>query len=309
MSESVKNLPISILSRLRNKAQAEGRNAQDMLRYYAIERFLYRLSQSDHSDRFVLKGALIFLTWGIDLPRPTRDIDLRGFTAIDVETICSMMREICLTPVVSDGMVFDANSVVGETISEAARYQGVRIRFNGALGKARTPMQIDIGFSDAITPSALRVRYPTLLDMPAPELQGYPPETVVAEKVEAMIVLDQINSRMKDFYDIWLIAQRFEFEGRLLQQAIQTTFHRRHTELPRGVPVALSDSFAMKKQDLWRTFVIRYGLGSVAPLDFGSVVEGLRAFLMPIINTESFSGHWSNSQIWLRPALLASETA
>ncbi len=298
MSESVTNLPISILRRLRNKAQTEGRNAQDLLRYYAIERFLYRLSQSPHADQFVLKGALVFLAWGIDFPRPTRDIDLRGSVSIDVETMRRIAQDICLTPVVADGMAYDASSVTGEIVREGARYQGVRIRFNGTLGKARTSMQIDIGVADTITPSAQRVHYPTLLGMPAPELRGYPPETVIAEKLEAMVVLDEINSRMKDFYDVWLIAQRFEFEGSLLQQAIHATFRQRRTDLPAGLPVALTDSFAAQKQEMWRAFVARNDLGAVAPLGFQTVVEGLRTFVMPLLNEKVFIGHWSSRQTW-----------
>lgn len=298
MSESVKNLPVSILRRLRNRAQAEGRNAQDLLRYYAIERFLYRLSQSPHVDQFVLKGALIFLAWGIDFPRPTRDIDLRGSASIDVEAMRRIVQDICQIPVIADGMAFDAASVTGELVREGARYQGVRIRFNGALGKSRTSMQIDIGVADAITPSAQRVHYPTLLDMPAPALRGYPPETVIAEKVEAMVVLDEINSRMKDFYDVWLIAQRFEFDGSLLQRAIHATFRQRRTDLPAGLPVALTDSFAAQKQEMWRAFVVRNDLGAVVPVDFRTVVEGLRTFIVPSFRGNAFSGHWSNRQTW-----------
>lgn len=298
MSESAKNLPVSILRRLRNKAQAEGRNAQDLLHYYAIERFLYRLSQSPHADQFVLKGALVFLAWGIDFPRPTRDIDLRGSVPIDVDAMCRIVQSICLTPVVDDGMAFDAASVTGEIVREGARYQGVRIRFNGGLGKARTSMQIDIGVADTITPSAQRVNYPTLLDMPAPALRGYPPETVIAEKVEAMVVLDEINSRMKDFYDVWLIAQRFEFEGSPRQQALYATFRQRRTSLPAEMPVALTDSFAAQKQEMWRAFVVRNDLDAVAPMDFQIVVEGLRAFVIPPLSENAFAGHWSSKQTW-----------
>jgi predicted nucleotidyltransferase component of viral defense system len=298
VSESAKNLPISILRRLRNKAQAEGHNAQDLLRYYAIERFLYRLSQSPHANRFVLKGALTFLAWGIDFSRSTRDIDLRGFVVGDVETMCSIVQDICLTPVVADGMDYDPTSVTGEIIREGARYQGVRVRFIGALGKARASMQIDVGVADTITPPARRVIYPTLLDMPAPELQSYPPETVVAEKLEAMVVLGEINSRMKDFYDVWLIAQHFEFEASLLQQAIRATFRQRRTDLPAELPVALTDSFAVQKQHLWRAFVTHNELGIIAPPNFRTVVEELRTFVMPLLGAEAFVGHWSNGQSW-----------
>lgn len=296
---STKNLPVSVLRRLRNKAAAEGRNAQDLLRYYAIERFLYRMAQSPHADRFVLKGALVFLTWGIDLQRPTRDIDLGGFTTSDMEVIRRMIQDICLQPVADDGMQYDANSVVGEVVREGMRYQGLRIRFHGALGAARASMQIDIGIADTITPPALPVTYPTLLDMPAPVLRGYPPETVVAEKLEAMVVLDEINSRMKDFYDVWLISRRFEFDGTLLQQAVHATFRHRHTELPNELPSALSDSFAEQKQALWRTFVTRSELETGVALDFLTVVEDLRVFVSPLFYKETFVGQWSRRHTWV----------
>jgi predicted nucleotidyltransferase component of viral defense system len=298
VTESIKNLPISILQRLRNKAQAEGRNAQDLLRYYAIERFLYRLSQSRHAEQFVLKGALIFLAWGIDFPRPTRDIDLRGSALTDVETMCRVVQDICLTPVVADGMAYDANSVAGEVVREGARYQGIRIRFHGALGRARTSMHIDIGVADAITPPAQQVSYPTLLDMPAPQLRGYPPETVIAEKLEAMVVLDEINSRMKDFYDVWLIAQHFEFEGSLMKQAIHATFRQRRTDIPAGLPLALTDAFAVQKQEIWRAFITRHELDVVAPSDLQTVLEELRTFVTPLLSQNQFVGHWSDTRNW-----------
>lgn len=298
MSDPVVNLPVSVLHRLRNKARAEGRNPQEILRYYAIERFLYRLAQSDYAEQFVLKGALIFLAWGLDLARPTRDIDLAGFTATDVETVSRIMREVCRTAVISDGMEYDANSVRGAIIREGARYLGVRISIDCTLGKARSPVHIDIGAGDAITPGTIYVRYPTLIEMPAPELRGYPPETVIAEKVEAMVALGEINSRMKDFYDVWLITRRLELEGSTLQQAIQATFQRRQTSLPTQLPPAFTDLFASDKQAMWNAFVARNVPALDAPSDFHTVVAALREFVAPLFTPSIFHDKWSVDRGW-----------
>lgn len=298
MSDEVVNLPVSVLHRLRNKARAEGRNPQELLRYYAIERFLYRLAQSVYAEKFVLKGALIFLAWGLDLARPTRDIDLAGFAPVNVETISRVMKDVCRTAVIADGMAYDAESVRGVIIREGMRYLGVRISIDCALGKTRLPIHIDIGAGDAITPGVVHVRYPVLIDMPAPELCGYPPETVVAEKVEAMVTLGEINSRMKDFYDVWLITRRLEFEGGALQQAIQATFHRRQTSMPTQLPPAFTDDFASNKQPMWSAFVARNMPVLDAPSDFHAVVVALREFAAPLFASSIVYSKWSPDRGW-----------
>lgn len=296
MTESA--ISLEIFGRLRAKARQERRSTQDLLRYYAIERFLYRLSQSPHADRFVLKGALIFLAWGFDLPRPTRDIDLRGSASIDIGTIGQIVQEICLQPVEDDGIIYDPASVSAKTVREGARYQGMRISFNSMLGKSRIRMQIDVGVADSITPSAKEITYPTLLDMPAPVLRGYPLETVVAEKFEAMVVLGEINSRMKDFYDVWLISQRFEVDGARLQKAVFNTFARRGTDLPSGQPVAFLPDFVESRQEMWQSFLARGGLEESAPADFSVIVATLEKFLLPIIERNPFSGLWQGDIGW-----------
>jgi predicted nucleotidyltransferase component of viral defense system len=298
MSEHVVNLPVSVLHRLRNKARAEGRNPQEILRYYAIERFLYRLAQSDYAEQFVLKGALIFLAWGLDLARPTRDIDLAGFAPANVETVSRIMREVCRTAVIADGMEYEADSVRGAIIREGARYLGVRISIDCALGKARSPIRIDIGTGDAITPDVMHVRYPTLIEMPAPELRGYPPETVIAEKVEAMVTLGEINSRMKDFYDVWLITRRLDLEGSTLQQAIQATFQRRQTGVPTQLPPAFTDGFASDKQAMWNAFIARNIPALDTPSEFHTVVAALREFVAPLFTPSLVHDKWSAEQGW-----------
>jgi predicted nucleotidyltransferase component of viral defense system len=209
-----------------------------------MERFLYRISRSSHADKFILKGALLFIAWGTSPYRPTKDIDLLGFTANDLEGIEKIFQELCDQGVETDGLTFDKETVKSERITEDADYEGVRINLIGYLGKAKIPLQIDIGFADVVTPAPIEVEYPTILPMPVPKLRGYPPESVVAEKLQALVFLGSINSRMKDFYDLWMMAEHFEFNTEKLQKAIVNTFKRRNTTLPEETPVGLSESFA-----------------------------------------------------------------
>lgn len=281
MSET-KNLAASIQARLKEKAHATQQSYNELLHYYSMERFLYRLAQSRYCQTFVLKGALMFLAWGAPLSRPTRDIDLLGFSRNAIDTLVHIMREICLQEVEPDGITFDPDSVKGERIKEDADYEGIRITLNGKLGKARLYLQIDIGFADAVSPGPLLVEFPTILALPAPRLQGYPRETVVAEKFEAMVSLGKINSRLKDFYDIWLLAKSFEFAGGNISTAIRQTFEFRRITLSNEIPVALSDLFAKEKQGQWHAFCTRYQLNG-APQDFEQVIGSLRTFLLPVI--------------------------
>ncbi len=300
MNTEIKNLPASIHGRLRNNAKEKGRPFQEILQYYANERFLYRLAQSKHANSFVLKGALIFFAWGIPLERPTRDIDLRGFTLNSLENLTEIIQEICTQPVKPDGMTFEPNSVTGEITIEGANYQGLRLRFWGYLGEARVRMIVDIGFDDPINPSQTMLQYPTILDMPAPTLPGYPPESVIAEKLESMVSLGIINSRMKDFHDLREISRRFDFEGRVLQDAIVETFRTRNTPIPRERPVALSDTFIEEKESLWDAFQRRIDPEQSIP--FGLVIEELTVFLTPVIRATSqdvkFNSYWDAGGKW-----------
>ena len=245
MSE-VKNLPASIRQLLLNKAHDNNRPFNEILQYYAIERFLYRISQSSYSDQFILKGALMFLAWGVSVYRPTRDIDFLGFTTNELDAVARIIQEICVQEVEPDGLAFDRSTVQSERIKEDADYEGVRVNLTGYLGKAKIPLQIDIGFADVVSPAPIMLKYPTILQMPVPHLRGYPPESVVAEKLQALVFLGSVNSRMKDFYDLWVLAEQFEFDGRILQQAIINTFQRRNTALPKETPVGFSDFLRLK---------------------------------------------------------------
>jgi hypothetical protein len=302
------NMAASVHQRLLNRARTEDRPFSELLHYFALERFLYRLGCSPYRERFVLKGALMFTAWRIQFPRSTRDIDLLGFLDNTVEHIVTAIREICQQPVTEDGLRFATESVVGEQIIEAADYEGVRVRFVAYLGTAHIPMQIDVGFGDAVVPAPTVARLPTMLDFPPPEVWGYTRESVIAEKLQSMVRLGEINSRMKDFFDIWLLASHFSFEGPTLAQAIRETFSRRQTPLT-AFPVAFDDTFAGNpgKQIQWQAFLRRYGLGEdpAIPATLPQVVESIAAFLRPILKVlvmeQDFDAYWHPGGPWFTP--------
>lgn len=227
MKKEVKNLPASVHQRLKNLAVQSGSTFQDMFYYYAMERYLYRLSHSEYSTRFTLKGGLMFRGWGIPLRRLTRDIDVQGYVNNSIENLIAIVREICEQEVEQDGMRFDPDSVNGDQIMNEADYPGAQINFIGYLGTASIHLHLDISFANVITPATVRVAYPTLLDMPGFEIRGYPCETAISEKFQAMVDLGSINDRMKDFFDIWLLSQQVDIQGTTLAEAIQATFKNR----------------------------------------------------------------------------------
>jgi len=204
------NVAASIRQRLLNYARSGGRPFNEVLQYFALERFLYRMGRSSYRDQFVLKGALMFTVWQSPVTRSTRDIDLLGHMDNTVEQVVSAIRTICQEPAPEDGLRFDADNIAGERIIEAADYAGVRVRFAAYLGGARILMQIDVGFGDPLVPGPSLVSLPAILDLSRPEVQGYSRESAIAEKFQVMVYLGEINSRMKDFYDIWLLATKFQ---------------------------------------------------------------------------------------------------
>ena len=272
-------LSTSVKARLKDKARKENRPFNDLLQLYGIERFLYRLSLSPYADKFILKGALMLLTLDIPSFRPTRDIDLLGHTSNRIAHIIEVFQSVCRVEAEPDGIIFNADKIHAYRIKEDADYEGVRVLLQGYLGKAVIPIQIDIGFSDVLTPAPVSVQYPTLLSHPAPQISGYPLETIVAEKLEAMIFLGRVNSRMKDFYDVWMLTKNFEFDNQILQEAILRTFQHRNTLIPKSVPVAFTDIFVQEKQGQWGAFLKRNRLRTSAP-ELSVVVEFLRAFFM-----------------------------
>jgi predicted nucleotidyltransferase component of viral defense system len=247
----------SIQARLLNLAKARGEDFNLVLTRYAIERFLYRLSIVPAREAYWLKGALLFDLW-FDVPhRPTRDADFLGFGPADTEALASTIREVCGVAV-DDGMEFDPASISIEEIREDARYGGLRVRLKGRLGNARCPVQLDVGYGDAVTPGPEEAVYPTLLDdQPAPHLRVYPRAAVAAEKLEAIVSLGMANSRMKDFFDLRALAREGVLDPQLLGDAIAATFHRRGTAVPEDVPLGLSDEFAhdAAKRAQWKAFL------------------------------------------------------
>jgi hypothetical protein len=301
---TVKNLSASVHARLQNHARASKRPFQELLQYYAMERFLYRLSATSHRTRFVLKGALMLHVWEAPLARATKDLDFLGRLDNSLENLDRVVREVCAADVEPDGMVFDPATVKTERIKEDADYEGVRIRFVGLLGKARVAMQIDVGFGDVVTPGAQNITYPALLDFPAPALSGYPRETVIAEKFQAMVYLRTLNSRMKDFYDVWLLARQFTFDGALLAKAIAATFANRETAIDIA-PIAFTPDFTEQTSTLAQWTAFRKKLPNAAcPETLAEVVPLLAAFLLPIARAcesgESFEGRWTAGGPWAR---------
>jgi predicted nucleotidyltransferase component of viral defense system len=269
----------SVRARLLGLAREQGEDFQLLLTRYANERLLFRLSASGHAQQFVLKGAALFALWTGKPHRATRDLDLLGFGDPGVAHVREVFTKVLVHDVVDDGVQFDLATLAVDLIREDQEYGGVRVEIVARVTNARVRLQVDVGFGDAVTPEAMLVDIPPLLDFPAPQLRVYPRETVVAEKLEAMVKLGMANSRMKDFYDIAVLARSFSFDGELLTQAIRATFERRKTPLPTTTPVALTATFAedsMKKTQ-WAGFVRKVGISGGESL--ADTIAVVRAFV------------------------------
>jgi predicted nucleotidyltransferase component of viral defense system len=274
MPDRPRNVGASVRQRLLNLAHARGQPMELLLTRYALERLLYRLSVSPHRERFMLMGAMLLATWFDEPHRATRDVDLLGFGDAADDALLGTFREIMAVEV-DDGVSFDLKDLRIEAIREELEYGGSRIRTTAALAGARIPITVDIGFGDAVEPGVEDIDLPVLLDMPSPHLRAYPPETVIAEKFHAMVVLGRANSRMKDYYDVWMLTSAFDIEHERLRRAIVATFARRSTVIPAEVPDGLSDAFATDpgKQRQWDAFA--RNLSGTIP-GFGLVVSELR---------------------------------
>ncbi len=300
---SPSDLAASVRQRLLNRAKERGDDFQLVLTWYGIERLLYRLSHSRHADAFILKGAMLFSLWSGEAHRPTRDLDLLGFGDARVSRMEEVMREVCQVPC-DDGLEFDPASVRGEEIRSPDEYDGVRIKLVGRLAGARVPLQVDIGFGDAVVPPAETIEYPSLLDLPPLRLRAYPREVVAAEKLQALVQLGMANTRMKDFYDLWMLARQFDFEGERLAQAIAATFERRRTPIPAEAPLSLTSEFHgnAAKQTQWRAFLHRGSVTEAAEL--ATVVELIAAFVMPPAAAaragDAFASRWQKGGPWKR---------
>jgi predicted nucleotidyltransferase component of viral defense system len=300
--EPAKNPAASIRARLLALAQSRGQDYQRVLGRYAIERFLFRLGSSTYRDRFAIKGATLFTLWTGDTHRPTKDLDLLGSGSSAIREVEETIRAICKVEG-NDGILFYGESVEGTRIKEEDEYEGVRVKFHAALAGARIPMQVDIGFGDAVYPEPELASFPVLLPMEPPVIRAYPREAAIAEKLNAMVVLDIRNSRMKDFYDIWFMANTWNFEMATLRDAIRASFERRGVGIPQDVPLALTEEFLgdPQKTRQWNAFVSRLYPGSDSP-SLEEVGVLLRAFLLPCILSvsaaESAVHYWTPSLHW-----------
>jgi predicted nucleotidyltransferase component of viral defense system len=300
----VKNLAASVRARLANLARERGEEFGQVLSRYARERLLYRLSVSSYREQFILKGALLFSYWTGAPHRPTRDLDLLGRGEPDIHLLEQVFREICGAEVESDGLTFPEEAVRGERIKDEEKYEGVRLHLVAMLARAKIPVQVDVGFGDAVVPAPEEVEFPVLLDLPAPKLKGYARETTVAEKFEAMVKLGMLNTRMKDFYDLWELSRRFTFEGEMLCRAIRATFERRGTPVSAETPTALTPTFYENADKIaqWNGF-LRKGHIDAERKSLAEVAEALREFLMPPASAaakgEDFGQVWKAAGPWL----------
>lgn len=300
--KNLKDIPASIRQRLHNLSRIREVDFQQVILAYGLERFLYRLSRSAHAKKYILKGALLFTLRGLPDSRPTSDIDLLGYGDSDPGALTRVFREVCLVPGGDDGVAFDPESVASVPIRGALDYGGVRTTLRGELSGARLTVQVDVGFGDMVFPAPQSALYPTMLDLPAPRLRVYPWETQIAEKLHAMVNLGIANSRMKDFYDLWIIAQQFDFDCAVLAESIGKTFKCRQTPLPLTAPFALTSEFwdDIQKKKEWAAFLKRTKLK--APASLGEVTEVLADFLLTplriLVNKTSIVSIWKGGGPW-----------
>ena len=303
-TRKLRNVPASIHQRLLNLGYQQGIRFNLLLQRYAMERFLYRLSASDEVDRFTLKGAALLRVWTRQELRPTRDIDFLAAGPEDHSAVRTSFETICSVSCLEDGVVFDPGTLQLHDIRHEDQHHGVRARLTGYLGRARLPLQVDIGFGDVITPERRERDYPTLLDLPVPRLWTYPRETLVAEKFHAMVQRGTRNTRMKDFWDIACLARRFPFNGETVRAAIEATFNRQQTLLAGDRPVALLPEYYEDTQRNQRWQVLRRTIAADVdgPADFEDVGRELEAFLGPVcdslLDDRPFAQMWPAGGPW-----------
>lgn len=283
MSE-IKKVVASVRQRLLNISRKRSEDFNLILIRYAAERLLYRLSVSEHANRFVLKGAMLFTVW-FDTPhRSTRDLDFLVHGDPDPDKFRQVFESICQQSVQDDGIRYDTKTIQIDPIREPEEYGGLRVRMKSFLSTIPVPVQADIGFGDIVTPGERIIEFPTLLDLPAPKLKSYPPETMIAEKFHTLVSLGIANSRMKDFYDLYVIKRNYPFNNEQLISAIKATFQRRKTKIPKELPIAFSDKFATDhaKSTQWQSFIKRNDIKDV-PKELVAVIDDLREFFSKYI--------------------------
>ncbi len=294
--KSLKNPSASVKQRLLNRARRDKRPFEELLQYYAMERFLYRLSQSVYAQNYILKGAFMLRVWNSPEYRTTKDIDMLVKKGNEAKNITSHIRDILTVEVEPDGLVFNKESIRTDRISEEANYEGIRVRFRGLLNTARINLQLDIGFGDIVYPKPKKEKLPCILDSPTPILLCYSRESVIAEKFEAMVKLGHMNSRIKDFYDIWLLSRQFKFEFRNLDKAIRLTFKQRGTKICEPID-AFSTDFISYRQIMWKAFIKRLQQEHVSE-SFQEIALDIEEFLKPVIKGNSRDMIWTPAGSW-----------
>jgi predicted nucleotidyltransferase component of viral defense system len=304
MKREIENIAASIQARLKNKADESGRPFNEILQYYGMERFLYRLSKTSHATDFILKGGLMFYGLGIPMRRVTRDIDFLGNGEYVQNDVLSVFRAAMSFLVPDDGVIFDAKTLrLSQSLAEENQ-GGIRITFVSYLGKARMPMQVDVGYSDELASNALNIDYPVILaGMEKPRLRGYPPESIISEKFYAMIRFADLNSRWKDYYDIYLLTDTFGFESQTLINAIKATFGNRPAKLTDEIPYGLKDEFAVANQENWESFLYKSKIQNDTLKDLKVVVKRIRQFLeYPLrellSDAQARNKRWSRDSGW-----------
>ncbi len=293
----------SVHDRLLNLAMTRKEDFNAILTRYGNERLLYRLSRTRHGKRFILKGAALFVLWLGRIHRPTRDLDLLATGRINQSVLTGIFQDICTVPVKSDGLKFDPASIAVTEIREGQAYRGLRVKLRGFLGTARLNLQVDIGLGDSLSQKAEEAAYPTLLDMPAPHIKIYPRETAIAEKLDAMLERGIKNSRMKDYFDIAMLARHFSFDGNTLQAAVNATLKRREREVDDHLPISLTDEFGKDATKVlqWKAFIHNNRAGEDST-DLLTTIRQVRTFLEPVLiainKRTTFDGHWRAAGPW-----------
>lgn len=271
----------SIRQRLLNLSKSRNETFDLVLTKYGLERLLFRIGESEWKEKLFLKGALLFSVWH-DLPyRSTRDLDLLGYGFSSLEYIKNIFVSLCQLNYPEDGLVFNPESINCREIRENNKYNGIRVKLTAFLAEAKIPLQVDIGFGDKVTPEPQYITFPTLLPLPAPHIYAYTIYSVVAEKFNAMVVLGILNSRLKDFFDIWMLSQTLNFSGTILCSAIRDTFKRRDCEIPNNIPIALTDDFSKSQINKiqWKAFLNKKNV-NIEHMNFPVIIEQLKQFLL-----------------------------
>lgn len=287
-----KNIVASVQARLVQRSRELGVEHQLTLARFGGERLLYRLSKSEFADRFILKGAALLLLWLGETIRPTKDVDLLGFGDTSADSLKRVFMSLGAVEAPEDGLTFLRDSVHVEAIREDDEYGGMRVKLMAMLGNVRIPLQVDVGAGDAVVPPPEVLDYPSLLDLPRARIRAYRPETSIAEKTEAMVSRGVANSRMKDFFDIYGLAETRKFEGDTMRAALAATFARRGTAIPAERPLALTREFGADPQKVvqWTAFVRRTRRPELN--DLSAIVGTLDRFLWPALQAARRNVPW-----------------